>query len=153
VTHASWLCNKGAFRGQLRGAARERALRAVQRMGYELHATHADIQTAPRKLDVSLTVTNTGVAPFYYDWPVELAVVDAANHRIITWNPDWKLSEIVPGEPAIPWRFGGELPQRPSGTCRLLLRVVNPLTRGRAVRFANQSQDQDVPGWLTLGTF
>ena len=65
VTHASWLCNEGVFRGQIQGAARERAIRAVQRMGYELHIASAALAVTAHQLDVSLAVTNTGVAPFY----------------------------------------------------------------------------------------
>jgi hypothetical protein len=35
----------------------------------------------------------------------------------------------------------------------LLLRVPNPLTNGLPLRLANQTQDQHMPGWLTLGEF
>ncbi len=153
VTHASWLCNEGAFRGQIKGAARERAIRAVQRMGYELHVARAEIGTADGHLAVSLLVTNTGVAPFYYDWPVELAALSEANEPAITWKTDWRLSAVIPGEAAAPWRFAGSVRALAPGTYHLLLRVANPLPKGSPLRFANQSQDQHRPGWLTLGKF
>ncbi len=96
---------KTVRRHRATGVARERAVSAVQRMGYELHVARAEIQAAGGKLAVSLTVTNTCVAPFYYDWPVELAAQSAANERVVTWQTDWLLSTIVPGEAAAPWRF------------------------------------------------
>ncbi|MHC1765124.1 MAG: DUF4832 domain-containing protein [Verrucomicrobiia bacterium] len=153
VTHGSWLCNEGVFRGQIQGAARERAIRAVQRMGYELHVARVEIKPADGALAVSLTVTNTGVAPFYYDWAVELMVLNAAKERAVSWKTDWRLSTIVPGEAATPWRFQGAVPALAPGAHQLLLRVANPLTNGLPLRFANQSQDQHRPGWLTLGEF
>ena len=36
---------------------------------------------------------------------------------------------------------------------QLLLRVPNPLANGPPLRFANQTQDRHLPGWLTLGEF
>lgn len=153
VTHASWLCNEGVFRGQARGAARERALRAAQRLGYELHVARVALDVSDGQLNISIQVTNTGVAPFYYDWPVELAALDDTGRIVKTWNPDWKLTGILPGESAPLWRFEAGLQSLPAGAHPLLLRVPNPLPIGSPLRFANREQDQHLRGWLTLGIF
>lgn len=155
VTHASWLCDEGVFRGQIQGAARDRALAAARRLGYELHLVTAAIPASSREgvLPIALTVTNTGVAPFYYDWPVELGVLDSANQLRATGKPDWKLTGIVPGAPATQWQFSVAVRALPAGAYHLLLRVPNPLPTGAPLRFANQTQDQHRPGWLTLGSF
>jgi hypothetical protein len=151
VTHASWLCNEGVFRGKIQGPARERAIRAVQRMGYELHVSSALIAVTHGKLDVALTVTNTGVAPFYYDWPVELAMSAPGGGPGPAWKTPWKLTAVQPETPATVWRLQVEPGPLPAGRRALLLRVPNPLTNGPPVRFANQTQDRHLPGWLTLG--
>ena len=151
ATHASWLCNEGVFRGQIKGAARDRAIRAVQRMGYELHVASADVRLLGGKLDVSCAVTNTGVAPFYYDWPIELGLLNSSNTLVSAWKTDWKLSRIVPNETPTRWSFQADLTTLAPGRYFLVLRVVNPLPSGLPLRFANQSQDQHLPGWLTLG--
>ena len=155
VTHASWLCNEGVFRGQVKGAARERAIEASRRLGYELHVASVDISPVSPDgvLPITLTVTNTGVAPFYYDWPVELGVLNSEKQIVATWKPDWKLSGIVPGEAATVWRFSGDVKPLASGTYQLLLHVANPLPKGAPLRFANQSQNRHLPGWLTLVEF
>jgi hypothetical protein len=153
VTHASWLCNEGVFRGKIQGTARDRASRAVQRMGYELHVASAAITVTRGQLNVALTLTNTGVAPFYYDWPVELAAVDARREIAATWRPDWQLTTVIPGEAAPAWRFTAKAEALPSGVHQLLLRVSNPLPRGTPLRFANAAQDQTRDGWLTIGEF
>ena len=153
ATHASWLCNEGVFRGQIQGTARERAIQAVQRMGYELHVSSVEFSAIAGRIDVALTVTNTGVAPFYYDWPVELGVLGADGNLVATWPTNWMLTMIQPGEPSAVWRFSIDAGAVKTGTCRLMLRVPNPLPKGPPLRFANRTQDQHLPGWLTLGSF
>jgi hypothetical protein len=43
-------------------------------------------------------VTNTGVAPYYYNWPVELGALDARGSLTQTWTTDWQLTGIPTGE-------------------------------------------------------
>ncbi|MBL9135046.1 MAG: DUF4832 domain-containing protein [Verrucomicrobiales bacterium] len=152
-THASWLCNEGVFRGQIQGAARDRAVQAAQRLGYELHVTRADLAMNQDVLAVAMTVTNTGVAPFYYDWPVELGALDAGGTLTQTWMTDWRLTKIQPGTPSVLWEFHAPLTALKPGSHRLLLRVSNPLPKGAPLKFANRTQDEHLPGWLTLGIF
>jgi hypothetical protein len=151
VTHVSWLCNEGVFRGKIQGAARDRALRAVQRMGYELHVARSDLTLRHGQLSVSLAVTNTGVAPFYYDWPVQLATLDPQGHLTPASQTDWKLTAILPGQPATTWSCQAAAETRVRLGDQVLLRVINPLPRGVPLRFANATQDRDLDGWLTLG--
>ena len=37
------------------------------------------------------------------------------------------------------------------GNYKLVMRVPNKLSNGHPIRFANKTQDADMPGWLTLG--
>lgn len=150
VTHVSWLCHEGLFRRPVQGAARERALRAAQRLGYELHVARVELTQTEDRLTVALTVTNTGNAPFYYDWPVELGVLDSAGRLVVAWPTPWKLTGILPGEPAAVWRFETAASALPAGATWLAVRVPNALPNGPPVRFANAAQDQHLPGWLTL---
>jgi hypothetical protein len=91
------------------------------------------------------------VAPFYYDWPIELGLLNSSNTLVSAWKTDWKLSRIVPNETPTRWSFQADLTTLAPGRYFLVLRVVNPLPSGLPLRFANQSQDQHLPGWLTLG--
>ena len=125
VTHVSWLCNEGVFRGKIQGPARQRAIRAAQQMGYELHVASAELIATGGQLAVALTAT---------------------------WKTEWKVSGILPGEPAVNWRSPVNLNEIAAGAVHLVLRVPNPLPKGPPIRFANSTQDQHLPGWLTLGT-
>ena len=130
-THVTWLMDSGLFakRYPLDPARKERALKEVARMGYELHIPEATVEGG----ELVLTVENRGVAPFYYDWPVELR-----NGKVTV--TDWKLSEVLPGKPVV-WRakvVEGE---------GVAIRVPNPMEGGRPLRFANAEYEA---GWLVI---
>ena len=51
-------------------------------------------------LNIEFEVTNTGSAPFYYNWPVEVALLDPKNHNPV-WKTIFKNADIrkwLPGE-------------------------------------------------------
>jgi hypothetical protein len=153
TVHASWLCYEGIFRAGVPLPARERALKAAQRMGYELYASTTELLVAGGNLSVTLTVTNIGIAPFYYDWPVELGVLDSANQLVMTLTTDWKLTRVLPGDPNCLWKCSVNLRRLAIGKYHVVLRVANPLQAGPPLRFANRNQDRHLHGWLTLGEF
>lgn len=151
TTHASWLLNQGAFEG-LVSPQRERAEAGARRLGYDFGVTWArGLPTAAgRPLAVDLKIRNSGRAPFYYDWPVELGAADASGNLAATWTTGFDLTLLQPGTTAL-WSFVQPAHGLPGGSYTLLMRVVNPLPGGKPLRFANAGQDRDRPGWLTLG--
>ena len=134
-SHVSWLMDSGMFSEAAEGnpaqIARARVVTAA--MGYELHISGWKI-SASRVL--SLTVENRGVAPFYYDWPIELEV-DGKSQAC----PEWRLSQILPDAP-VEWTC--QLDQVP-GTLRI--RIPHPMAGGKALRLANPSREG---GWVVL---
>jgi hypothetical protein len=148
TTHASWLLDSGTFKG-IAGANRERALAGARRLGYELFVSSVEFAAeGGGKLHVSVAITNTGVAPFYYRWPIRLAVLDAGG-GLRQFTNDWDLTAVQPGAAAT--RFAADLIDIPSGRLAVLMAALNPLPNGHPIRFANQTQDLHHPGWLTLG--
>lgn len=130
-THATWLMDTGLFtkRFPVPDDRRERAIRSVQRMGYEFHVAKWK-KTGDA---IEIEVENRGVAPFYRDWPVEFA----AGKQIVA---HFDLRGILPGESRT-WtaRVAGEGPFQ--------LRVPNPMEGGKPLRFANREQGAE---WLVL---
>ena len=153
LTHASWMLNHGAFSPGFTGDQKTLALAGSARLGYELYVANAVLMDASvsGSLRVDLQVRNTGVAPFYYDWPVQLGALNSSNTLIKTWSTTWKLSSLLPAATNILWTWSEVGHGLEAGPYKLLLRVQNPLTNGVPFRFANDTQDADVPGWLTLG--
>ncbi len=151
-THVSWLMESGMFKEQAPAARCAGAVAQVQRMGYDFYVSTAEITRADSKVRLRLTVLNQGVAPFYANWPVELAALGADGKIAYRWPVDWKLTALLPGEEAREWKATLTLPKEPLAGLVLALRVIHPLPNGKALRFANADQDRHVAGWLSVGT-
>jgi hypothetical protein len=146
-THGSWLINHAAFAdGGFTGDAYFRALAATRSLGYELTVTEAALS----RDRVSVRVANRGVAPFYYDWPAELAVVDGQGRIVRRWRTTWSMAGIQPGSDPATRSARINTHGLRAGRYDVVLRVPNPLPNGTPLRFANAGQDNH-SGWLTLG--
>ena len=117
-------------------------------MGYEFVLDEIRIprQVANGKpLVVTLAGRNQGVAPFYYPWPVELALLDS-DHRpaailplaidIRRWQPGRFQVSVSPVVRALPGRY------------TLALGVRDPWTDRPALGFANALPRKE--GWTLL---
>jgi hypothetical protein len=149
------LLNQAVFAPGCSGAQLANALAGARQLGYELFVSKAELMdaTASGPLQVSVTITNRGVAPFYYDWPVQLGVLDARQVPVATWTTSWRLGDVMPETGEIIWSYAKTNHGLSAGRYRLRLRVENPLRSGLPLRFANATQDADGDGWLTLGGF
>ena len=101
-----------------------------------------------QSLRIKIVGLNEGVAPFYYLWPGELALLSdagklAAHHiplrcDIRTWQPG-------------PFELESDVAlDAPAGRYKLALGVIDPWTSQPAIRFANNLTTQD--GWTVLST-
>lgn len=152
ATHASWLLNHHAFSPGYSGAELSNATAAAQSLGYRFQATGFSLTpgTLAGQSDLKLSLRNTGTAPFYYNWPVQVAAVAGDGKIARTWTTPWKLTTLKPGMTST-WTAPLGTTGLPAGYYTLVLRPVNPLANGVPLRFANAAQDQTLPGWLTLG--
>jgi hypothetical protein len=150
-THVTWLMDSSISR-KLDAQQRERALAGERRMGYEFYVQSAELKlnNDTHQANLVLTVKNTGVAPFYRDWPIELAVIDAKAQIVQTWKPDWKLSGLMPDDPPRKLETSFTLDKPIADGLRMAIRVPNPMPGGHPLRFANATQDAHLPQWLTV---
>lgn len=153
-THATWLANHGAFQNALQGEQLQRALAGARLLGYEFHVPWAGAGEAfsGASLHVSWAITNSGIAPFYYDWPLELGAITTNKTLAASWPTSLKLAFIQPGAVGRVMEYQIANLNLSPGSYVLALRVVHPLTNGKPLRFANATQDQDLSGWLSLCT-
>jgi len=152
TTHATWLMDSGMFEKKQSKQRIANATAAVQKMGYEFHIQRVSLERASAKVRLRIEVRNTGVAPFYADWPIEVATGKSdkafdndANLQIH--STAWLLSELLPGDVR---KWSVELPSNQNNTPVVGLRVVNPLSNGLPLRFANDSKRQMSNGWLKI---
>lgn len=131
--HVSWLLDSGLFDMgiPMDKDRKDAALNETARMGYELHISSVEWEDGI----LSLAVQNLGVAPFYYDWPLEIEVGGTCR------TVEWKLSEILPGDTLKKWTI--EL----AAKTEIKLRIPNPMQGGKPLRFANREQGKV---WLTI---
>jgi Domain of unknown function (DUF4832) len=146
-THATWLMDTGMFREQASESRKSNAIKQVQRMGYEFHIESAEQKALPNGgLAITIRVRNTGIAPFYYPWKIELAT--SRNHEITSVIPvDWSLIGLLPDDPARVWTCELTPKQANEAARGMYLRVVNPLPNGLPLRFANEYPDQSPDDW------
>lgn len=157
LTHVSFLLNQGVFQVPMSGEPLKRALEGSRRMGYEYYVPKAYLDGRDGKLKVGAEIENRGVAPFYYDWQVELAA-KSGGKTVKVWKTDWKIGGILPDDGANINRkaFESQLPSKEltNGKYEIYLRVVNPLSTvtPKATKFKFANAEQGAHGWLSLGS-
>ncbi|HUE17156.1 MAG TPA: hypothetical protein VMR25_23460 [Planctomycetaceae bacterium] len=152
-THVTWLMDSGMVHEPAHSKRYERALAQVRGMGYDFYVQTADVaRPAAGKLSVALQVVNQGVAPFYHDWALELGALSTEGKVLHTWSVDWKLLGLLPGDPPHKWHTTVDMGPLSSNARIIVVRVINPLSNGKPLRFANADQDRHARGWLSVGT-
>lgn len=156
LTHASWLITQGIFQTPLDSVALARATEGSRSMGYEYYVPTTYLDASDGNLKVAVELENEGVAPFYYNWKVELAA-KTDNGIAKIWNSDWDLKGILPNTNGFDNNQLFEAnnnPQLSNGRYQILMRYVNPLEQinadAKKFHFANAEQDGN--GWLNLGS-
>lgn len=150
-THATWLMETGMMEKKQSAERIANASKAVQKMGYEFHVTEAGVKRVNERLTIQLKLRNTAVAPFYYDWKVEVAALSATGEPRKRWPTDWKITGLLPESPAREWTATLDAASVPPETEWLFVRVVNPLPGGLPLRFANAKDRQQDDGWFLIG--
>lgn len=152
-THVTWLLDSGMFNKKPTPDRIQVAMREIQRMGYNFYVCSARIdRPGAERNEVELEMLNNGVAPFYYDWPLELAVLSSTGNVLKTYPVDWKLTAIKQLSTPHPMKTSLWVKDMPEQSEKLALRAINPLSNGKPLKFANATQDADAVGWITLGT-
>lgn len=79
------------------GAGYEVAIAQVEKLlGYHLWITEAAAERQDDVVTITLRWKNNGIAPFYYDWPVELFFYNAEDVLVAEEPVDIALTEIMP---------------------------------------------------------
>jgi hypothetical protein len=125
---------------------RSRSEELVRTMGYNFELTEIKHSgESMRTVHITLKGTNTGVAPFYYPWSVEWALLDASDRVVSVQKTDWDIRRWLPG----PFAESAEIDfVAPPGRYRLAMGVRDPWKDQPAIRFANDCPVID--GWTII---
>ncbi|MFC5405542.1 hypothetical protein [Cohnella soli] len=156
LTHASFMMNQGVFQVPMSGVPLKRAKEGSRSLGYEYRVAKTYLDGASGKLKVGAEIENLGVAPFYYDWQVELAA-KSGGKIVKKWSVNWKIGGILPndssGVNSVLFQSTAQNPKLAKGSYEIAMRVVNPLEKSnaKAVKFMFANASQNANGWLSLG--
>jgi hypothetical protein len=149
-THVSWLMDTGMFREDADEKRKANAIGQVQRMGYEFHIVSAESRPqSSGGVLITIRIRNTGVAPFYYPWQVELAPIDGSQ----VGKPiavDWAILGLLPDDAPRTWQVELTAAQADAATDGFALRIANPLANGLPLRFANEYPETSPAGWWQI---
>ena len=121
----------------------------VRRMGYEYRLDR--LQWTPqvqrgRRIEITLSGENQGVAPFYYPWQVKMALLNSAKQPVLQWQVKADIRRWLPG--VFGFTTVSPIITLARGTYRLALGIIDPWRNRPRIRFAN-----DLPvvnGWTVL---
>lgn len=92
------------------------------------------------ELPLSVSIGNTGSSPFYYEWPLEVSLLDPAT-RTPVWSclwPDLDIRTWLPGESAV-IEHTFKVPPISEGEYIVALAILDPSGMVPSARFANKN--------------
>ncbi|MCX7924987.1 MAG: DUF4832 domain-containing protein, partial [Fimbriimonadales bacterium] len=121
----------------------------MRRMGYEYRLDR--LQWTPevrrgRRLELTLSGENQGVAPFYYPWQVKMALLNGANQPVLQWDVKADIRRWLPG--AFSFTTVSPAITLPRGQYRLAVGIIDPWRNRPRIQFANNLSV--VNGWTVL---
>ena len=148
--HPTFMLNHRPFTSEWDEEKTQRAIEGSRALGYEFFVSEYYVNKQGDNLNVGMRMQNTGAAPFYYDWPVEVAILDKNNKPIVSVQPECDLRQIIPGEAPVEIKCTLAHRTLVAGTYRVALRIPNRMTDGNPVLLANTTQQEE---WLILNTW
>ena len=99
----------------------------LKNMGYRLWVSGLAISKGENKVDITLNLENSGVAPLYGDWPVVLYLCNANGKVLQAQQLDCRLSELLPDQ-----------------NYQVKLGILSPMTQEPSVHFAMKGFEGEV---------
>ncbi|MFT5961910.1 MAG: hypothetical protein ACI8WM_002247, partial [Burkholderiaceae bacterium] len=125
--HYSWL-TIGAYKVEPGDPYYDAYMKLHRMMGYNFQiesANFPDSLTSNATMPVALTAKNIGVAPLYFDWQVQFALLDNKDQPVILSSPSFRLTTVKPGDTFT--LSSNLLPRNASpGNYRLAVRIIQP---------------------------
>ena len=112
-------------------------------MGYRFRvkdASYTKSAKAGSSLKVSVTIENTGIAPIYYNYPVELSLLDKNGKVVAKAISKADLTTCMPGK-TITATANIKIPASAKGKLTVACAIVDPATKKPAIRLANRAVD------------
>jgi hypothetical protein len=142
-THWSFIGPAGGTIQPQNEQHRQNLEKLLKKLGYRFvlkKVEHASSVNAGDELDISITVANKGVAPFYFDWPLVCYLIDASDGVAFQQALGIDIRDWLPGE-----QINTSKLSIPSNLFHadyeVKLAITDPNTNQPGVMFANTNRD------------
>ncbi len=155
--HPTWLFSHHLFTALIPNTTEwNNAILAQKKMGYTLYVNQTRLSAQNGKPAIEINIENKGIAPLYANWDIKLGVINNTTGVFkLLGSTKWNLHLIQPDNPLNYRSFLSDSTLL-DGSYTCIMKVVNPLeaysTVVEPLRFANETQDNHLVGWLTLGS-
>ncbi len=115
--------------GNLNGQRCENFMAMHRKMGYNFQITSAvfaENLSVADSLSVALNIHNIGVAPMYYDWTVQFALLNPDNQPVGIFDALYNLSSILADESIYSISLAFSMQDVPVGDYRIAVRIIQP---------------------------
>lgn len=122
----------------------------LKNMGYRLWISKAEIKRSGENCKIKLIWQNSGVAPFYQDWPVCIYVEDEAGKLIERQKTEFKISSFLPGDKVVTegCLTAADLFRKLEGGWHLAVGIEDPMTGIPCVRLTMNVSYKDGKNYL-----
>ena len=135
LSHASWIGPNSL--SEVDDPSLEEALLEVSAsLGYRLRVTECRVEKRGSGYRITVGMTNDGVAPFYYPWPVMIRLTDDDGSETF-FDSGIDLRKLLPGGTA---EGTAELPRHP-GAGKIAVGITDPMTGKAAVSLAMEVEE------------
>lgn len=144
-SHTSWLGPSNPANIALSAEKQNNLDRLLKLIGYRFRIEKSEYSKkviAGKKQNGTITLSNDGVAPFYYDWPMYISIYDyrGINEDKIKVNHD--IRNLLPGVNNISYNFNINN-NFPAGIYGTKFFIEDPDAKKPSIRFANVSDTED----------
>lgn len=137
-THCSWLMAHQAFEKIAKGSeVYNRVIVSSEKLGYDYFISKVNITGDIKKLNIEIEIFNNGVAPFYYNWPVFIRVLNKNSAVVMSTQTNWAFSNILPNTNK---KFSAiiDASNLEKNEYTVVVEVVNVLDGGKPFIFSNK---------------
>ena len=113
----------------------------LKNMGYRLWVSGLRISKGESKVEITLNLENSGVAPLYGDWPVVLYLCNANGKVLQAQQLDCRLSELLPDQTT---ELKASFAYSKDQNYQVKLGILSPMTQEPSVHFAMKGFEGEV---------
>ncbi len=144
-SHTSWIGPSCPINEPFEGTYQENIDKVLKTIGYRFvlqSIRHPKSVTQDSDININMVWINRGIAPFYYDWPMELSLSDSDGNIVYRTTVPVDIRTILPGEKSI--EFTLKIPKEIStGTYKLCVAILNPDNNEPGVDLAIEGRRED----------